>query len=79
MSSGAELKKRKIYFVLGNGSSSTKPDAPGDRKVPSSWSPGKVNTKKKEFVADNFKGIHNAKEKAIPRRRKPRTYKNRSI
>jgi len=34
-------QKRNVFFVVGDGTFSTTPTAPGDRKVPSSWNPGK--------------------------------------
>lgn len=48
MASADGKGKRKIYFVLGNGSFTTTPAAPGDRKVPSSWNPGKSRRKYKK-------------------------------
>lgn len=39
-------KKSKVFFILGNGTISTTSQAPGDRKVPSSWNPGKSRNKK---------------------------------
>lgn len=43
-----EKKKRAIFFVLGDGTFSTNPMAPGDRKVPSPWNPGKSRNKYKK-------------------------------
>lgn len=42
---GNGKKKRKIYFILGNGSFSTEVHAPGDRKVDSTWNPGRSRKK----------------------------------
>ncbi len=41
--------KRQVFFVVGNGTSSTNPMAPGDRKVPSTWNPGKSRNKYKKY------------------------------
>lgn len=34
-------QKRKVYFVLGNGSYTTEVAAPGDKRVESTWNPGR--------------------------------------
>lgn len=48
MSNGNGKKKSKVFFVLGNGSITTSPMAPGDRKMPSSWNPGRSRNKYKK-------------------------------
>lgn len=45
MSNGNGKKKSKVFFVLGNGSITTSPSAPGDRKMPSAWNPGRSRNK----------------------------------
>lgn len=42
-------KKSKVWFVVGDGSITTSPSAPGDRKVPSTWNPGKSRNKYKKI------------------------------
>lgn len=49
MGNGNGKQRRKVYFVLGNGSFTTTPQAPGDRKMPSPWNPGKSRNKYKKL------------------------------
>ena len=46
---GNGKQKRKIFFIIGNGTFTNSNAAPGDRKVPSNWNPGKSKNKYKKL------------------------------
>lgn len=45
MSSKSGKQKRKIFFIKGDGTFATTPIAPGDKKVESTWNPGRSRNK----------------------------------
>lgn len=48
MAAKSGKKKAKVFFVVGDGTSTTGVSAPGDRKVKSLWNPGRSRNKYKK-------------------------------